>query len=465
VSLMPICRPGDPLLGRFRHRTPLLDGEAAAKVATIIADVSLRGEAAVLESSRAFDCPSLDSLWVSEEELNSAEIPPDDLAALELAIRRIQEFHDTQLGVITEGWDELDHGWAWRTSACERTVRTEQEGISLGPFKVPVPEELKTKKVESGMLGQRLLPLRVAGVYVPGGKASYPSSVLMNVIPAQTAGVEKVIVATPAGPNGKVSPAVLVACRLLGVSDVMKAGGASAAAALAVGISGRPRADILVGPGSIWVNEAKRQLWGSVGLTAYAGPSEVCVALFPGFDPLLAAADLLTQVEHSEDNMGFLVGFSEEDIRGVLDAARVMVDSSARRQSLLTALKDWSCAVICSSEEEAYGVINDFAPEHLALHGEVPAEALASLYTAGCIAIGSWTAQSAGDYISGPSHTLPTGGAARFGSPVNVQDFLRFQTVTLLEKEDIAELSPSIGRLASMEGFPLHALGAQVRNP
>jgi histidinol dehydrogenase len=300
-------------------------------------------------------------------------------------------------------------------------------------------------------------------VYVPGGKASYPSSVYMNVVPAQSAGVKEIVIATPAAPDGSVSPALLVAARKLGITRILKCGGAAAVAALALGIEDMPRVDVLVGPGNTWVNEAKRQLWGTVGLTAYAGPSEVALLAFPDCDPLVAAADLITQVEHSDDNGALLVVFSQEQARDILDAAKVMVDAAPRADSLRRALAEHGAVVVCSSETEAYQAVNDYAPEHLAILGGEPEEAVTHIVNAGCIALGHWTAQSAGDYVSGPSHTLPTSGAARFGSPVNVMDFLRFQSITSLERDDILELAPTIERLSALEGFPSHGQGAEIR--
>jgi histidinol dehydrogenase len=433
-------------------------------VADTIANVEAKGASAVLESARRFDCPTLHEVWVSPAELQEASIAPADEEALDLAITRVSEFHATQLSVILEGWEELESGYGWRTSAMERdVVDEEKESISLGPIKVPVPEERRTSRVESGMLGQRLMPMARVGVYVPGGKASYPSSVYMNVVPAQSAGVKEIVIATPAAPDGSVSPALLVAARKLGITRILKCGGAAAVAALALGIEDMPRVDVLVGPGNTWVNEAKRQLWGTVGLTAYAGPSEVAVLAFPDCDPLVAAADLITQVEHSDDNGALLVVFSQEQARDILDAAKVMVDAAPRADSLRRALAEHGAVVVCSSETEAYQAVNDYAPEHLAILGGEPEEAVTHIVNAGCIALGHWTAQSAGDYVSGPSHTLPTSGAARFGSPVNVMDFLRFQSITSLERDDILELAPTIERLSALEGFPSHGQGAEIR--
>ncbi len=465
MSIIPIYSPNDPKLGTFLKRRPHYDPEASALVAQIIQKVEQEGEAAVLELVRAYDAPNLTELWVSEKELENAHVSDEQNRALLLAIDRVREFHETQLSVITEGWEELDLGWGWRTTAVEHEPEPSTPNtMELGPFKIPIPDQMvETGPVGSGMLGQRLIPIQRVGVYVPGGKASYPSSVVMNVIPAQVAGVEEVIVATPPNEQGRIPDAVLVACRELGVTKILKAGGAAAVAALAAGISGHEGLDLLVGPGSRWVTEAKRQLWGRVGLTAYAGPSEVCVCALPDADPLAAASDLLAQLEHSDDNSGLLIAFSDSQLKEILDSAAIMLGTAPRRHLMTAALNKESAAVVVNSIEEAAGIINRYAPEHLALVGDDPSEIMPLIRNAGCIAMGAYTPQSAGDFASGPSHTLPTSGAARFGSPLNVQDFLKFQNMSALELTDLKVLNPIIQSFAEMEGFPAHGQASTIR--
>jgi histidinol dehydrogenase len=464
MSLLPILKQGDPALNVFLNRRPAFDAAASVLVAEIIKKVETRGEEGVLEFVRTYDAPGLTDLWVSEQELSGAQIDAEHWAAMRHAIDRIREFHETQLGVITEGWEELEFCWGWRTTAVEHEVESKPNTMELGPFKIPMPDQQgDSGPVGSGMLGQRLLPIERVGVYVPGGKASYPSSVLMNVIPAQVAGVEEVILATPPDQNGKIPEAVLVACRELGITQIMKAGGAAAVAALAVGVSGRNPVDLLVGPGSTWVTEAKRQLWGRVGLTAYAGPSEVCVCALPGCDSVAAAADLLAQLEHSDDNSGLLIAFSDAQLKEIHDSISVMLGVAPRRDLLRTALSQHSASVVVSTIEEAAQIINRYAPEHLALLGDDPADILPLIRNAGCIALGTHTPQSAGDFASGPSHTLPTSGAARFGSPLNVQDFLKYQNMSALEPRDLKHLDPIIQAFAQMEGFPAHGQASTVR--
>ncbi len=469
MNLCPILRPNDPAFQRWQNRRPSFDAGITATVAQIIDDVQKRGAEAVLEAVRQHDAPSATSLFVSERELEEASVSEEHHSAIKEAIERVTDFHEVQLGVITNDWEELSFGWGWRTAATERPGTEEDrqvpDSIEFGKFKfkvpanaVPIPET-----VESGMLGQRLLPMSRVGIYVPGGKASYPSSVIMNAVPAKVARVEEIVIATPPSPNGSISSAVLVAARELGITTILKAGGAQAIAAMALGIDGLPRVDKIAGPGSKWVNEAKRQLWGSVGLDAYAGPSEVCVLADADADPKFAAADLLTQIEHAEDNCAMLVCFSEEQAEEILKQAAEQIAFGERRDTLRKALADESCAVVVKDYEEAAAVINAFAPEHLAIHSGKAEEIVTLIRNAGCIGLGSYTAQSAGDFASGPSHTLPTAGAARFAGPVNVQDFLRFQSLTQLEKGDLKTLQPIIAAFGEMEGFPTHAKGASLR--
>lgn len=469
MSLCPILSPSDPAFQRWQNRRPAFDPQITATVAQIIDDVQKRGAEAVLEAVRQYDAPNLSSLFVTEQEIEKASVSEEHHDAIKQAIERVTDFHEVQLGVITSDWEELAHGWGWRTAATERPGTEDDrqipDAIEFGKFKfkvpanaVPIPET-----VESGMLGQRLLPMQRVGIYVPGGKASYPSSVIMNAVPAKVAKVPEIVIATPPHSSGSVSPAVLVAAREIGITKILKAGGAQAIAAMALGIDGLERVDKIAGPGSKWVNEAKRQLWGSVGLDAYAGPSEVCVFADKDANPKFAAADLLSQIEHAEDNCAMLVCFSEEQANQILEEAADQMAFVDRRETLRKALTDESCVVIVTDYEEAAEVINAFAPEHLALHSAQAEQIVTLVRNAGCIGLGGCTAQSAGDFASGPSHTLPTSGAARFAGPVSVQDFLRLQSLTQLEKGDLKALQPIIQAFGEMEGFPAHANAASIR--
>ncbi|HEY0866890.1 MAG TPA: histidinol dehydrogenase, partial [Fimbriimonas sp.] len=315
----------------------------------------------------------------------------------------------------------------------------------------------------TGGLGQRLIPLRTAGVYVPGGNASYPSSVVMNVIPAQCAGVNAVFVTTPARRDGTLHPAVVAALAYCGVAKAFKVGGAAAIAALALGTETVPRVDKIVGPGNRFVNEAKRQLWGTVGLDGYAGPSEVCVLCDASTDARFAAADLLTQIEHAPDNAGFLVCTDGQKIREILAEVDRQATGARREETMRRALENESLAIIARDEAEACEIVNAIAPEHLSIATREPELTMESIFNAGCILLGEWSPESAGDFVAGPSHTLPTSGAARFGNPVNVLDFLKVQSIIRLDRDDLLEMLPTIQAFGEMEGFPTHAQGASIR--
>lgn len=420
------------------NRRPKYDAQLVSTVASIIAEVERKGIQAVARQTRRFDAPELSSVLVTEEELAEASIPPQFYDAIQISIERVRDFHEVQLATLTEGWDELDLGWGWRMDAIEDSDDT-------------------------GYEGQRMLPLSSVGVYVPGGKGTYPSSVIMNVIPAQGAGVKRIIVATPPRADGTIDPAVLVACRELEVDLVVKAGGASAVAVMALGCEEIERVDKVFGPGNAYVNEAKRQLWGSVGLDSYAGPSEVAVYADGECSPEASAVDLLTQVEHAEDNVGVLICRSQDVADSVLAAVENLLAGADREQVMRTALSDHGVCVIVESDEQAIEMINAFAPEHLSIHCANAAGVAQGVVNCGCILIGANTPQSAGDFVSGPSHTLPTAGSARFSSPVNVLDFLKVQSVSMLTASDLAELSPTIERFGEMEGFPMHGWGGSVR--
>lgn len=436
MSLFPVYEFGDPALDRWLDRSPAFNPDQVSSVTRIIAEVQREGESAVARHTRQFDSPLLENIFVQPDEFN-VEIDPEDAASLDVAIERVRDFHHTQFGVITNDWEDLGDGtYGWRTSA--------------------------TESDDPGFEGQRLLPLERVGVYVPGGLAEYPSSVIMNVIPALEAGVKTVVVATPPRQDGTLPPAVLYVLKQLGVSTVLKAGGASAVAAMALGFEGFPRVDKIVGPGNSWVTEAKRQLWGTVGLDGYAGPSEVAVYVDDPDYVAFAAVDLLTQVEHAPDNVGMLLAPTRELLDKVEEEARRLLQDSPRRQTMEQALHDHGVAVV-ASESQAVETINRFAPEHLSLVTDNGPALAMQIRNCGCVLIGPYTPQSCGDFVSGPSHTLPTSGSARFGSPVNVQDFLKFQSISLLTAEDLALLDPHVARLGQIEGFPMHGQGASVR--
>ncbi len=437
----------DDVLSALKGRTFERDAKTEQIVEQIVADVRQRGDAALLDSARKFDAPNLQSIQVTSDEISEAVTSPETLAALRVAADRVRSFHQAQAGTLYAGGTSSEKGLG-------------RHGVNTVWNTAWNPDALELGKE---FLGQRWMPVSSAGAYVPGGNATYPSSVLMNAIPAVVAGVDQVFVTTPAGKDGNLHPAVLTALRLAEVDKAFKIGGAAAIAALALGTESVPRVDKIVGPGNRFVNEAKRQLWGQVGLDGYAGPSEVCVLADDEANEEFAAADLLTQVEHAPDNAGFLVCLSRGKLDAILAAAERQLKGAPREETMRAALAGASLAIVARDLEEAIDIVNAIAPEHLTLAVAEPEKAMLKVRNAGCILLGEYTPESAGDYCLGPSHTLPTSGAARWQSPVNVLDFLKLQSVVRMTREGIQPLIPTIEALAAIEGFPAHGFGATVR--
>jgi histidinol dehydrogenase len=452
----------DDVLGQLRERTVFRSLETERIVSEIIDDVRVRGDAALLDNARKFDAPGLTSIEVDFSEIGSIELPKIVLDAIERSMLQVQAFHARQLKALTEGWKPM------LLQTVEQRRSDGQPLHSLPNFeyrwhKNPMERQGWTPTNSVGGLGQRLLPVKRAGVYVPGGNATYPSSVVMNVIPAQCAGVNAVFVTTPARRDGTLDPAVIAALAYCGVAKAFKTGGAAAIAALAYGTETVPRVDTIVGPGNRFVNEAKRQVWGSVGLDGYAGPSEVCVLCDSGSNASFAAADLLTQIEHAPDNAGFLVCTDKAKLQEILEEVENQMVGAKRESTLRAALANESIAILARDEEEACDIVNAIAPEHLSIATREPELTMERIYNAGCILLGDWSAESAGDFAAGPSHTLPTSGAARFGSPVSVMNFLKFQSIVRLSKDDLQDMLPTLEAYGEIEGFPAHAKGARIR--
>lgn len=427
---MRILVSGDPAaLSRARAQSVSQDAATREIVEKIILDVRTRGDAALLESGRKFDAPGLTTLQVSAEAQKQAleGIDPATRAAFEITLGRVIEFHQSQREGLTMLW--------------------------------------KNQTVSGGFVGQRMIPLERVGVYVPGGNATYPSSVFMNVLPAQVAGVPSIFVATPSGSSGCLHESVLAALELTQTTQAFMVGGAAAMAAFAFGTETVPRVDKIVGPGNKWVNEAKRQLWGQVGVDGYAGPSEVCVVADDSANVAFVAADILTQVEHAPDNAAYLIALSSEKLQEVLVEIERQLVGAPREATMRQALLDNGLAIAVRDLSEAFDFVNGIAPEHLTVAIKDPETWLSRIQNAGCILLGEYTPESAGDYCLGPSHTLPTSGAARWQSPINVLDFLKVQSVSLLTPPDLAPLIPVIEQFGLVEGFPAHAAGATIRRP
>lgn len=409
---------------RIRARGIEEGGAVEGAVRDILADVAARGDAAVVEYTERFDGVRLapGELRVPEAELERAwlSLPGDDRDALDLAARRIRAFHERQ----------LDRSWF----------------------------------VEEGgaILGQRVTPLDAVGLYVPGGKASYPSSVLMNAIPARVAGVGRVALVSPA-PGGEVNAHVLAAAWIVGVREVYRVGGAQAVGALAWGTGTIAPVDKIVGPGNIYVATAKRLVYGRVDIDMVAGPSEILVVNDGSGEPAHVAADLLSQAEHDEMATAVLVTTDREFGRAV---ARQVEEQMSRLQRRETASRSWNergAVLLVGSVQRACELANEFAAEHLELAVEAPWEALGAIRHAGAIFLGHHTPEALGDYAAGPNHVLPTAGTARFFSPLGVDDFVKRSSVVAFSREALAKLAPPVVHIARLEGLEAHARAVEVR--
>lgn len=431
-------------------------------VEEIIREVEAEGDEALLESARKFDSPDLDRLHVSEQELQDAKVEENLFESLRYALKRVQYFHLNQLEVILQGW--WGSQLALIPDILELRLPRKQIDVRWAISKEPSRVAGFYPRSDKFGIGQRLISLQRVGVYVPGGRAVYPSSVIMNAGPATVAQVPFVMVATPSRRDGSLHPAVLTALREVGVDDTIKVGGAAAIAAMALGTESIQRVDKVVGPGNQFVNEAKRQLWGRCGFDGYAGPSEVAVLVDQFSNARYAALDLLTQIEHAPNNVGFLVSTSDGKLNEVISECESLFDSASDPVGIREAFAQ-SAAVLVSDLQEAADVLNEIAPEHLSISLESPEKILPFIQSAGCVLLGDGSAESAGDYLAGPSHTLPTGGAGRWQSPVNVMEFLKFQSVIETDFSEIGEFAVHIDRLARTEGFPIHAMGATERCP
>lgn len=399
------------------------DAAVEAGARAIIADVAARGDQALLELGRRFDCPELTAIEVSTEEWEDgvADVSHELLTALKAAAASIRRFHEPQR---RQTWMDARPG-------C--------------------------------VTGQVLRPLGVVGLYVPGGTAVYPSSVLMCGIPAAVAGVGQIVMCTPCGRNGRLNPAVLAAARIAGVSRIFKVGGAQAVAAMALGTATVPRVDKIAGPGNAWVTAAKRLLWGVVDIDMLAGPSEVCVVADSEANPAFVAADLMTQAEHDPDCAAFLITPSADLAEAVNREIESLLEAAPRRKFLETSLNEHSAIVVTSSLEEAVDLANVCAPEHLALMVRDPYEALSRVHNAGAVLMGDYSPQTLGDYMAGPSHTLPTSGTARFSSPLNVDTFMKKMSFIHYSGAALADVADSLVTLATAEGFAAHAAAVEIR--
>ncbi|RFU12865.1 histidinol dehydrogenase [Rhodobacteraceae bacterium W635] len=409
------------LLTMKREDTPEVDETVAA----IIADVRARGDAAVIELTERFDRLTLtpDTLAISAEEIARAidEVPAAERAALELAAERIRAYHARQM--------PEDHHW------------TDPEGATLG---------------------WRWSAVSAAGLYVPGGLASYPSSVLMNAIPAQVAGVGRLVVCAPT-PDGKVNPLVLLAAHLAGVDTVYRIGGAQAIAAMAYGTETIRPVDKITGPGNAFVAAAKRRVFGRVGIDMIAGPSEILVIADRDNDPDWIALDLLSQAEHDESAQSILITDDAGFGQAVARAVEKRLETLDRRAIAGASWRDFGAIITVRDLGEAAELSNRIAPEHLELCVADPAALSRETVHAGAIFLGAWTPEAIGDYVGGPNHVLPTARSARFSSGLSVMDFLKRTTVAQMTPEAMKAIGPAAETLAKSESLEAHGLSVAAR--
>jgi histidinol dehydrogenase len=394
-------------------------------VRRIIKDVRARGDEALSEYTERFDgVDTRGRVRVEQKDMERAagRIPRKDLKLIELAASRIESFHRRQ----------VPGSWAYR----------DKEGVRLGV---------------------KLTPMERAGIYVPGGRAAYPSTVLMNAIPARVAGVGTVVMVTPPARDGSVNAYVLAAAMVAGVSAVYRAGGAQAIAALAFGTETVQRVDKITGPGNIYVATAKRLVYGHVDIDMIAGPSEILIINDGSGEPSWMAADLLAQAEHDELASSMLVTTSEPMAEAVVKEVGAALKRLKRRSIASASIERYGAAIVADSLEDAARISNEIAPEHLELFVREPEGLLGLIRNAGAVFLGAHTPEAAGDYLAGPNHTLPTGGAARFSSPLGVEDFVKRTSVMSFSAEAISNLGGSIIRFAEIEGLYGHALSVGAR--
>jgi histidinol dehydrogenase len=400
--------------------------EVEQVVLGIIADVRQRGDAAVLELTRRFDrleAADLASLEVTAEEMDAAfsQVDEADVDALMLAVERVTRFHEKQK---TQTW-----------------ISTEEPDI---------------------MLGQKVTPLQRVGIYVPGGKASYPSSVIMNAVPARVAGVGEIIMVAPT-PGGEINPHVLVAARLSGVDRIFRIGGAQAVAALAYGTATVPRVDKITGPGNIYVATAKKLVFGQVGIDMIAGPSEILVISDGSGSPAHIAADLLSQAEHDELASSILITTERSFGERVAVEVEQQLTLLSRESIARASWDKYGAIIVAETLDEVIAFSNRIAPEHLELAVADPFAILPQIINAGAIFMGHWTPEAAGDYLAGPNHTLPTGGTARFFSPLSVDDFVKKSSIVYFSQSGLQRLGADIVRIAGLEGLEAHGKSVSSR--
>jgi histidinol dehydrogenase len=412
-----------PLLKRILGRRGTREGDVEGRVSEIVGAVQRQGDQALLRYMRLFDRARLSraSMEVKPGEIERAlhELPRQDLTTLRFAAQRIAAFHRHQ----------LQKSWQYRDP--------------LGMI-----------------LGQRITPLERVGIYVPAGKASYPSTVLMNAVPAKIAGVKEIIMTSPIGNGGRI---ILAAAHIAGVSRIFRVGGAQAVAALAFGTSTIPKVDKIVGPGNIFVATAKRMVFGEVDIDSIAGPSEILLLADESADPLHVAADMLSQAEHDELSAALCLTTSAAMARKIQEAMDNQLLGTQRHAITQKALAKYGAIIVARGTEEMVELANAIAPEHVELMVRRPEKLAKQIRNAGAIFLGPYSAPPLGDYLAGPNHVLPTGGSARFFSPLGTYDFVKRTTMIQAGRRALRTLAPKLTQLARLEGLDDHARSIEAR--
>lgn len=414
------------LLEDLLKRSPNQYGEYEAGVARILEDVRIKGDEALFAYTETFDHASINeqNIQVTEEEIREAyELAGEELVSIiRKALANIQSYHEKQ------------RQYSWFDSKPDGTI-----------------------------LGQKVTALQRVGVYVPGGKAAYPSSVLMNIVPAKVAGVEEIVMVTPPGRDGKVNPNTLVAAHEAGADVIYKVGGAQAVGALAYGTSCIPKVDKIVGPGNIYVALAKKAVYGHVSIDAIAGPSEILVVADESANPRYVAADLLSQAEHDELASAILVTTSEELAEAVSKEVDGFLQELSRSEIIRKSLDNYGYILVAESMEDAIDIANEIASEHLEIQTRNPYDVMTRIRNAGAIFIGEYASEPLGDYFAGPNHVLPTNGTARFFSPLSVDDFIKKSSIIGYSREALERIHTDIEAFAQAEQLTAHANSIKVR--
>ena len=414
------------LLEDLLQRSPNHYGQYESAVAEIIETVKKGGDEALFSYTEKFDHCKMDAahIRVTREEIDEAyqKVAADFVEVMKKSAANIRAFHEKQL---RNSWFD--------------------------------------PKPDGTILGMKILPIAIAGVYVPGGKAAYPSSVLMNVLPAKVAGVERIIMTTPPGADGKVNPGTLVAAHIAGVDEIYKVGGAQAIAAMAFGTQSIPKVDKITGPGNIFVALAKKACFGYVSIDSIAGPSEILVIADETANPRYVAADLLSQAEHDELASAILITTSESTAAKVSEEIDGFLSSLSRSDTIRKSLDNYGYILITDSLDSAIDTANEIASEHLEILTKDPYSVMTKIRNAGAIFLGEYSSEPLGDYFAGPNHVLPTNGTAKFFSPLNVDDFMKKTSIISYSREALEKVHKDIELFAEREGLTAHANSIKVR--